>query len=1129
MNASTPSTTGGLNKQYKEEQKVKTREFAICSGTWMTAIAVVMSFVIPSAALAISTVDVVGDTVLYIDGNTYYALTVSTPAGWRQLSSFESQLLPNVAETNIGEEIAVIMAPTSIIAFNASVNTWSTPKSATDASALSVGDTVGVALDPDANNAYAFSNSVNAWVPFDFPDTPNDLAARGDVAVARSNTTAGGFSDQTGVWASQAVTSPTAIAVSRQTGSVFSDANLYAYDAAGGSWSSLASSNISVSPGDRQIGFANSDPQIGAFSPASAPAFSVQSQPGDLAVLLGTDSRISLYRNDTDFFGYSSASDGFSSPETLPSATSVLAQTGKKVALLLADSQAYGLSDSLGGDFTDKSIDEMTDALIGDRTALVIDGLDAHAYSSRTGEWQTKTFDEDHPILYYDASGDVAVVVTDNSVSIFSALNSTWSDFAESGITLLDVGDDVAVMANENKAFAYSASRDVFVPWPVIGITEVKAEGNTCIAQALDQLAAFSRWTGAWGSTSLIDSGDQSFLAEIENLFAVHGSSSDNVFAVGAKGTILHYDGSAWTQIDSPTSVDLYGVWVYDTSFALAVGEGGTILSYNGSQWIQTLPIINTNLYGIWGSSDTNVYAVGQQGIVLHFDGTAWTVDTVASDLTPDDLNDIWGASSSFIFAVGNGGMILHYDGSDWSSRDDVTGADLYGVWGSGSTSGEVLFAVGAGGEAYGYDFGGNWTPIDWGLMDTPTSDLFDVWGVDTVASWSEDELGAFIVGEDGTILEYDGTTWKDESVGTGNLYGAWASDASFALAVGEGSLIPMRDGSGWGFEGVSLSEDIDVGDNLAIGWNATEARGFNAYVGVWSEETFPNAREARMGRSVGAIRSSASAAGFVVIGAPHPIELLSPLSRFVTTFSTPSAFAWDGGGFSDFDIVFATTPSPSADTSVTFGVSGSQTFSPNASQWQQILDVLAEAQSDSPVYWTVIGSDSRGNADFGDYFPLIITGMEPPVPTYPDGGVFGITEPPKFEWLAGDYSEFRVEVSTFSDFRASSSTYYLSPWLPDLLYQPLATEWEALADIAGSNTIYWRVVGRESGKPDRASDTVLTFSIAAPTSVCGGLSNPSKKSQHGGPAEMVVYLGTILSLYGASRLGRKLAFLSPV
>ena len=61
------------------------------------------------------------------------------------------------------------------------------------------------------------------------------------------------------------------------------------------------------------------------------------------------------------------------------------------------------------------------------------------------------------------------------------------------------------------------------------------------------------------------------------DLYGVWGRSSLDVFAVGDRGTILHFNGGTWTAQASGTVHDLRGVWG-DGKQVLAVGKDGTIL-----------------------------------------------------------------------------------------------------------------------------------------------------------------------------------------------------------------------------------------------------------------------------------------------------------------------------------------------------------------------------------------------------------------------------------------------------------------------------------------------------------------------------------------------------------------------
>jgi len=46
-----------------------------------------------------------------------------------------------------------------------------------------------------------------------------------------------------------------------------------------------------------------------------------------------------------------------------------------------------------------------------------------------------------------------------------------------------------------------------------------------------------------------------------------------NVWAVGAAGALLHFDGVSWASIPSPTSNDLRGVWGSGPCDVWAIGD----------------------------------------------------------------------------------------------------------------------------------------------------------------------------------------------------------------------------------------------------------------------------------------------------------------------------------------------------------------------------------------------------------------------------------------------------------------------------------------------------------------------------------------------------------------------------
>jgi len=171
--------------------------------------------------------------------------------------------------------------------------------------------------------------------------------------------------------------------------------------------------------------------------------------------------------------------------------------------------------------------------------------------------------------------------------------------------------------------------------------TAVSAFGNTNITYAIWGSGPNDVWmVGAKGATgtsfashtngvSATDGGmpvwTEVDTATFSVLRSIHGTASNDVWAVGHTGTIRHYTGGpTWEIVDSPTSHNLRGVWAAAADDVWAVGENGTVLHYDGKEWKPStvaMPKGDTrHLYAVWGSGPSDVWAVGD-GIVLHYAG----------------------------------------------------------------------------------------------------------------------------------------------------------------------------------------------------------------------------------------------------------------------------------------------------------------------------------------------------------------------------------------------------------------------------------------------------------------------------------------------------------------------------
>jgi hypothetical protein len=261
-------------------------------------------------------------------------------------------------------------------------------------------------------------------------------------------------------------------------------------------------------------------------------------------------------------------------------------------------------------------------------------------------------------------------------------------------------------------------------------VSAVTAHGLWAVGQYFDGSALRTltvHWNGsAW---TQVPSPNVSG-STLDDLVAVHATSATDVWAVGSyhngnnvsQTLILHWDGSAWTQVPSPdpggaardqelTSVtgvsarDAWAVGFYDTG----AFDKSIILHWNGTSWKQVNSPSpgsqGTFLQSVGAASAGNAWAVGSayngaadKTLIVHWDGSAWkqvktpnpggaTQNSDLMSVAVTSANDAW-ASGSYGTGTGLRTLVLHWDGSAWHQ---TTTPNL-----GGATIDDALLAVGA-------------------------------------------------------------------------------------------------------------------------------------------------------------------------------------------------------------------------------------------------------------------------------------------------------------------------------------------------------------------------------------------------------------------------------------------------
>jgi hypothetical protein len=303
------------------------------------------------------------------------------------------------------------------------------------------------------------------------------------------------------------------------------------------------------------------------------------------------------------------------------------------------------------------------------------------------------------------------------------------------------------------------------------------------------------------------------------NLFAIWGVDENAMWAVGANGRVVHWNGSSWSPQATPTTVTLTSVWGTSDKDVWASGFGGVVLHYDGTAWTDKSPptdvfmekvpdagaptgdagaALRVNLWGIWarGRDDqtTTLYAVGDDGTILHYsfstqNGEVWA--RVESGVL-EKLTGVWGANDANIFIVGNFGVALKGSASAGFERQgfsDSVDKPLRAVWGRNAND---VYAVGLGGTILHYRGGSaKWTVTP----GAPPQFLRSIWGP------PNNRNVHYIVGWDGVILRMKGrppnvTFDKFNCVTSQRLEAIWGTLVDGPFPDGGADAAPLDSGA---------------------------------------------------------------------------------------------------------------------------------------------------------------------------------------------------------------------------------------------------------------------------------------------------------------------------------------------
>ncbi|MDB4961826.1 MAG: hypothetical protein JWP01_1825 [Myxococcales bacterium] len=270
------------------------------------------------------------------------------------------------------------------------------------------------------------------------------------------------------------------------------------------------------------------------------------------------------------------------------------------------------------------------------------------------------------------------------------------------------------------------------------------------------------------------------------SLLAVWSSGVDNVWIVGGREgagagpTVLHYDGTAWTKLDTGmVNVDLWQVFGFADGTVFLGGSNGTILRYRNNTFEKLTTPSTDIVFGLWGSSPDDVWAVGGQTtgrpFIWRYQGTAFTsVPGIPAGITTGAVWKVTGRAADDVWMSASQGYVLHWDGQTLSN--EMIGGNDESLFSIGCTAELCLTAGTNGSNGVLYEnSGAGWS------SKVPTEDG-PVWRGVTPAG--DDP---YIVGQFGAVARRGTGKYITEkhALTSESLHSAWVDDDGNLFAVG--------------------------------------------------------------------------------------------------------------------------------------------------------------------------------------------------------------------------------------------------------------------------------------------------------------------------------------------------------
>lgn len=412
-------------------------------------------------------------------------------------------------------------------------------------------------------------------------------------------------------------------------------------------------------------------------------------------------------------------------------------------------------------------------------------------------KWNGSSWAVSGPIINTTSQPTAMWGTADNNYFITTAGSDIWRS-------------DGAMFTRVNPSDRYAVNGLWGVGGEIYAVGDVKFT-DTVNKDATLRQGIFMRWNG----TTFMPIANAPQVA----MYGIWGSSPTDMIAVGASGTVIRYNGAAFsssnTLAEPLTGVNgpITGIRGTGNSDLVAVGDWGTTMRWNGSNWTSVANDTHLRFRDLSGT-DTSMFAAALQDNpmateprIFRWTGSAWMTETIP---TTKDMRAVW-ADATQAFAVGVSDTIIRRSGGTWTlaTVQNANQTTLRGVYAIDASN---IWVVGGGGSGASETnvavyppkvlFSANGTAFQPVAVPVTQRILRSVWGSAANDAW--------IVGDDGTLLRWDGNAWT--AVASPSLFSlrkVWGTGKNDVWASGDGGTLMHFDGQTWSLQDTGTSLPI--------------------------------------------------------------------------------------------------------------------------------------------------------------------------------------------------------------------------------------------------------------------------------------------------------------------------------